>query len=359
MTAPIRAAKSVPARKVPVIKSPPPKAPAAVKKAAAPVVKSIAAPRPAAPAPKAAPVRTPSAVVNISKPSAPSVYNAVGTLAKTAAPVAVPKIQPITPTAPGDGGFVAGTDEVVVDIKASDSGYENQIFWSSDNFVTRHALGIDNHTATVSLGNFAPGTKIDFGIVNGAGQFFRTGGAALNADRFAHTTATDISGGKRIGFEDLYGGGDKDFNDAIIEVRSRARTPAAAAAAAATATATATAVPVPVPVAAAAAAPNIVSPKPLAVPPLPAAPVLSRPTVDNSSTNTTNNNRSGLGDGSNPGQGAGKVNSPNTGTNNPSNTSTSAANLYSLIASLNKPDPVKEVNLKDQPTTLSLAKRSP
>lgn len=310
MTAPIRAAKSIPARKVPVIKSPPPKAPAAVKKAAAPVVKSIAAPRPAAPAPKAAPVRTPSAVVNISKPSAPSVYNAVGTLAKTAAPVAVPKTQPsaAAPTAPSDGGFVAGTDEVVVDIKASDSGYENQIFWSSDNFVTRHALGIDNHTATVSLGNFAPGTKIDFGIVNGAGQFFRTGGAALNADRFAHTTATDISGGKRIGFEDLYGGGDKDFNDAIIEVRSRARTPAPA--------------------------PNIVS-------------------------TTTNNNRSGLGDGSNPGQGAGKVNSPNTGTNNPSNTSTSAANLYSLIASLNKPDPVKEVNLKDQPTTLSLAKRSP
>jgi len=174
---------------------------------------------------------------------------------------------------------VPARSDVIVDIKASDSGYENQIYWSSDNFVTRHYLGVDNHTASVNLGSFAAGTQIDFGIVNGNGQFFRTGGAGANADGLAHTRQTAVDGGLQIGFEDLYGGGDNDFNDAILQVRR-----VAAAASPATA-------------------------------------------------GTGNqDNRSGLGDGTNPGQGAGRDNSPNMGTLNPSNAT--AAGLYAAVGAM-------------------------
>lgn len=191
--------------------------------------------------------------------------------------LAAPPASAAVPKAPA-ASLAAGSMDVVVDIKASDSGYENQIYWSSDNFVTRHYLGVDNHTASINLGRFAAGTKIDFGIVNGNGQFFRTGGAGANADGLEHTRTSAVDGGQQIGFEDLYGGGDKDFNDAILQVRSVA-----------------------------------VAPQP----------------------NTTTaaggkDNRSGLGDGTNPGQGAGRDNSPNMGTLNPSN-SGAAQNLYAAI----------------------------
>ena len=49
----------------------------------------------------------------------------------------------------------------------------------------------------------------------------------------------------------------------------------------------------------------------------------------------TKDNRSGLADGTNPGQGAGKSNSPNQGTLNPNNVSTAskiATQLYNQTA---------------------------
>lgn len=194
--------------------------------------------------------------------------------AKAAAPAAPPKAAaPVKAAAPAKpevlatnaNGVVAGQGRVVVDINASDSGYDNKIYYSTDNFKTKHYIGIDNQTGSVDLGTFKPGTTIQFGIDNGQGDFFKTGAASANADKFQHAqTSKTSTGGVRIGFEDLRGGGDRDFNDAIINVRS-------------------------VPV---------------------SAPPVSNPPA-------SNGNRSGLGDGTNPGQGAGTANSPNLGTNNP------------------------------------------
>lgn len=165
-------------------------------------------------------------------------------------------------------GVVAGKGRVVIDIEASDSGYANKIFYSTDNFKTRQYVGIDNETGTVDLGTFKAGTKIQFGIDNGQGDFFTTGGKKANVDKFDHTQISKLAdGGVRVGFEDLRGGGDRDFNDAIIRVRSVA----------------------------------VDAPATPAKPTAPAA----------------NDNRSGLGDGTNPGQGAGSANSPNQGTLNP------------------------------------------
>jgi hypothetical protein len=116
--------------------------------------------------------------------------------------------------------FVAGQGDVVVDIEASESGYDNAIYYSTDGFRTRHRIGIDNQTQSVNLGSFAPGTKIEFGIENGEGEFFKTGAGALNGDGLRHARIERHADGTRISFEDLHGGGDRDFNDAIIDVRS-------------------------------------------------------------------------------------------------------------------------------------------
>ncbi len=155
--------------------------------------------------------------------------------------------------------MAVGSDgKVSISIQKSDSGYDNKIFFSTDNFKTRTYVGIDNKTGTYSF-DVKPGSKLEFGIENGPKQFFRTGGAAANKDGFDHTKVSKTGNGFAIGFEDLHGGGDKDFNDAIISVQLGGAATAA------------------------------------------------------------NTNRSGLGDGTNPGQGAGRSNSSNQGVNNPNN----------------------------------------
>ena len=93
--------------------------------------------------------------------------------------------------------------------------------WSpTNNFATKHLVGIDNRAGTVNLSTFAEGTKIEFDIQNGANQFFRTGAAATNFDNFQHALTSKNGDGIQIGFEDLAGGGDKDFNDTVITVRN-------------------------------------------------------------------------------------------------------------------------------------------
>jgi hypothetical protein len=230
-------------------------------------------------------------------------------------PTSAPDDKPTAPAADGSL-YATGNGSVVVDIKASDSGYDNKIYWSSDNWATKNFLGVDNHTASVNIGTFAAGTKIQFGIDNGQGDFFKAGPASASSDGFQHAQTRADASGLTIGFEDLRDGGDQDFNDAIVHVSGLSATP----------TAGANPAPAPTPVAAPeskanvapppkAAAPVAPPPKaaaPVAPPPKAATPVVSAPTKDN---------RSGLGDGTNPGKGAGQANSPNTGTQNPNQSS--------------------------------------
>ncbi|MBC7513004.1 MAG: DUF4114 domain-containing protein [Herminiimonas sp.] len=244
------------------VKSNPPVSLASFKAPSAPSAPIEAKP-PAAPVAVAA---KPATITSIGQSPQPSLglFNSAGVVAKPAVATA--------PAAAQAGGatFVAGKDDVTVEIQKSDSGYDNKIYYSTDNFATKHLIGIDNQTGTVNLGKFAEGTKIEFGIQNGANQFFRTGAAATNFDNFQHALTSKNGDGIQIGFEDLVGGGDKDFNDAIITVRS--------------------------------------VPAKVVAPPAPSA----RDVIPK-------DNRSGLGDGTNPGQGAGRENSPNQGTSNPNN----------------------------------------
>lgn len=228
-----------------------------------------------------------------------------------------------TNTSAEPSGFVASGGDVVVDVKSSDSGYQNKIYWSTDNFKTKNYIGVDNNQASVNIGSFAKGTKVEFGIENDAKQFFRTGAGAANTDQQVHAKITTNGSGTEIGFEDLFGGGDNDFNDAIIQVHNVAsKIPNTTTNQAQPKIETKPAVK-----AATTAAPKIESkpivkaePKIEAKPVTKAEPKVTAKPVTQIEPKTTQTNRSGLGDGTNPGQGAGTTKSLNQGTNNPSKT---------------------------------------
>lgn len=86
----------------------------------------------------------------------------------------------------------------------------------------------------VNLGTFAGGTKLDFFLIaNGAsgGQNVFSTDQSVNPDGINHVVSfayvTKDSPYLIISFEDMYGGGDRDFNDVIIAVDIGARNVAA------------------------------------------------------------------------------------------------------------------------------------
>lgn len=80
----------------------------------------------------------------------------------------------------------------------------------------------------VDLGNFAAGTKLDFFLIangaSGGNQVFSTDGS-VNPDGINHVVSFAALSGSYllIGFEDLFGGGDRDFNDVLFAVDIGAR----------------------------------------------------------------------------------------------------------------------------------------
>ncbi|MGD7652028.1 MAG: DUF4114 domain-containing protein [Verrucomicrobiales bacterium] len=75
----------------------------------------------------------------------------------------------------------------------------------------------------VDLGTYTAGTTLDFFLIangaTGGSQYYSTD-LSLNSDGIVHavTLAQDGSAYLIIGFEDLYGGGDEDYNDLLIAV---------------------------------------------------------------------------------------------------------------------------------------------
>ena len=84
----------------------------------------------------------------------------------------------------------------------------------------------------VDLGNFNSGTKLDFFLVaNGAsgGRTVFSTDSSVNPDGINHVVSFAALSGSYllIGFEDLLGGGDRDFNDVLFAVDIGARNLAA------------------------------------------------------------------------------------------------------------------------------------
>lgn len=129
----------------------------------------------------------------------------------------------------GLGGAVFATgSEITVDILSSSSGFDNELDffygWTDgiDN-TDKTAFGIDNQLGRFNLGSYAPGRELVFGITSPQGTFV-LGPGSRNPDGLAHgwvrstPTLAGFAESWVIGFEDLFGGGDRDYNDAVFRV---------------------------------------------------------------------------------------------------------------------------------------------
>jgi len=118
------------------------------------------------------------------------------------------------------GGILGGsvvvnqTGSVTVTFEGSSAGYTSTLYFGNQ------ALFSSNQSAgtSVTLDGFQAGQVLTFSIlVKETGHTFFTGSGSLNTDGLAHAYVENLEGGStKVGFEDLHGGGDKDYNDLMF-----------------------------------------------------------------------------------------------------------------------------------------------
>jgi hypothetical protein len=118
-----------------------------------------------------------------------------------------------------EGLYVATAGEVLVTFISKSAAYTDELFLKGGT-----GSILDNQTASLgnqySLGTFDAGTLLTFGInVNDTGDKFYSGLASQNMDNFAHAAYESVSKNTiMVGFEDLFNGGDQDYNDLVFLV---------------------------------------------------------------------------------------------------------------------------------------------
>ncbi|NET09504.1 MAG: DUF4114 domain-containing protein [Symploca sp. SIO2B6] len=112
-----------------------------------------------------------------------------------------------------------------------------QIFWDNEVNMIWNGIastqGIYNNGGSMALGqgfeigNVAAGNTVNFFLKNGPGNVFDSGTAdnTLNQDGLQHVTTYQYNEFLVLAYEDLYGGGDKDYNDVAIAVKGLVDTP--------------------------------------------------------------------------------------------------------------------------------------
>lgn len=107
------------------------------------------------------------------------------------------------------------TQPVVVTYLGTDAGYTNEL-WIDAPESRRLATGYSTPVGTtVELGPYPVGTELIFAtVVRDTGDRFESGPASRNSDREVHAATTYLGDCSwKLGFEDLEGGGDRDYDD--------------------------------------------------------------------------------------------------------------------------------------------------
>ena len=116
--------------------------------------------------------------------------------------------------------LIATGGDVVVTFATSGAGYTSELFL--DGPVGDEMGAIFNNWTTdlgssVNLGSFAAGTELVFKLlVQQTGDAFYTGDTSRNLDGQVHAVMESLTGQVLVGFEDLHGGGDRDYNDLVF-----------------------------------------------------------------------------------------------------------------------------------------------
>ncbi len=116
----------------------------------------------------------------------------------------------------GGSLIVQNTGNVTVTFGGSNAGYTSTLYLQGSStpiFSSNATVG-----QTFSLGSFDAGTELSFSLaVQNTGNVFFTGAGANNIDGIAHALVESVGTGTlQVGFEDLLGGGDRDYNDLIF-----------------------------------------------------------------------------------------------------------------------------------------------
>ncbi|MDJ1184719.1 PKD domain-containing protein [Roseofilum casamattae] len=119
-----------------------------------------------------------------------------------------------SPVAPGIGTpLYSSGDDLIIQVLGSDSGFTSALWLMSP---SQHSIASNQHTgAVVNLGPIPAGQELKFGLqVYNTGYWYYTGAPSNNPDGISHARVSYLSPGVvRVGFEDLFGGGDFDFDD--------------------------------------------------------------------------------------------------------------------------------------------------
>ena len=114
--------------------------------------------------------------------------------------------------------IVASDGNVVAKFLGHTASFTNLLYLSSP--ASYPAIIFNNQTSpvgsTVDLGYFTSGTELIFKIhVVNTGADFYTGPSSRNADGLAHAVVDDAYSATEtyVGFEDVSGGGDRDYDD--------------------------------------------------------------------------------------------------------------------------------------------------
>lgn len=115
--------------------------------------------------------------------------------------------------------FVGSTGEVILTFLSGEADFTSNLFLEG-----RAGSILNNQTAVAgsqfSLGSFDAGSTLSFNIfVDEIGATFFNGLASRNSDNVIHAAYSNPVGNTiTIGFEDLFGGGDLDYNDLVFSL---------------------------------------------------------------------------------------------------------------------------------------------
>jgi hypothetical protein len=120
---------------------------------------------------------------------------------------------------PGDTLFVPYNSTLIMTYLGGTAGYNNKFgLWSPSR--VQYGTGHGTSPGTrFNLGNYTRGTELIFYIDNGVGNTWLSGPGSRNPDGIAHAYIKPITNDTwLLGWEDLYGGGDRDYDDVVLNL---------------------------------------------------------------------------------------------------------------------------------------------
>ena len=120
--------------------------------------------------------------------------------------------------------LIATGGNVVVTFVSNEAGFTSELFLDGPLGAELGAL-FNNVTTdvgtSIDLGSFAAGTELVFKLlVKQTGDIFYTGFGERNADGIGHGAVESGEEQVLVGFEDLFGGGDFDYDDLVFAFTS-------------------------------------------------------------------------------------------------------------------------------------------